>query len=50
MYELINDFRMLSSPPAEEMAKREQQITEMIEKLGHKYRLSKPMPKIKKDK
>ena len=50
MYEIIKDFRMLSAPPAEAIAKREEQIKEMIEKLGHKYRLSKPMPKIKQGK
>lgn len=50
MYALLNDFSKLSPPPAEEVAKREELVRDIIEKLGHKYRLSRPMPKITKDK
>lgn len=44
---LLNDLRLLSAPPAEEIAKREEKVKEIIRQLGHKYILSRPMPKIK---
>lgn len=50
MYALIKDFRMLSAPPTDALVKREEEIKRIIEQLGHKYRLSRPMPKITKDK
>lgn len=47
---LLNDFRLLSAPPADVLVRREEQIKSIIQQLGHKYRLSRPMPKITKDK
>jgi len=46
MYTLINDFIKLSKPPAEAVAKREEAVKALIQQMGHKYRLSKPMPRI----
>ena len=40
MYQLINDLRRLSPPPAEAIAKRDEQVRVIINALGHKYRLS----------
>lgn len=43
---LLNDFRRLSPPPMQEIAKRDEQIRIIINAMGYKYRLSRPMPKI----
>lgn len=47
---LLNDFRILPAPPVEAITKREEEIKRIIKDLGHKYLLSRPMPKIIKDK
>jgi hypothetical protein len=46
MSEQIVDFRKLSPPPAEAIAKRNEQVELLKQQLGHKYLLSKPMPRI----
>jgi hypothetical protein len=46
MYTLINDFMKLSKPPAEAIAKREEAVKQIIQQMGHKYRLARPMPRI----
>ena len=45
MYEIIVDFRKLSNPPQSEIDKHAQKVQEVIQQLGHKYRLARPMPK-----
>ena len=47
MFTQLNDFRRLSSPPAEVIAQRDAKIVELISQLGFKYLLSKPMPRVK---
>jgi hypothetical protein len=44
---ILNDLRKLSSPPADAMAKRDAKVAELKNQLGHKYLLSKPMPRVK---
>ena len=39
MYNLINDFRLLSAPPTEALVKREEQVKSIIQQMGDKYRL-----------
>jgi hypothetical protein len=46
MYEMIVDFRNLSNPPKSEIEKHAQKVQEVIQQLGHKYRLARPMPRI----
>lgn len=46
MFEKLIDFRNISSPPADAFTKRDQQIEELKKQLGHKYLLSKPMPRV----
>ena len=46
MYNIINNFIKLSPPPADAIAKREEQVKSIIQQMGHKYRLSRHMPKI----
>ena len=46
----LNDFRNLSAPPADALAKRDEAVRILINAMGHKYRLSRPMPKITKEK
>lgn len=48
MYEMIVDFRKLSNPPQSEIDKHAQKVQEVIQQLGHKYRLARPMPRINK--
>jgi hypothetical protein len=46
MFEKLIDFRKLSAPPAEAITKSNEQIELLKQQLGHKYLLSKPMPRI----
>lgn len=46
MFEKLIDFRNIPLPSADVLAKRDEQIAELKKQLGHKYLLSKPMPKI----
>lgn len=46
MVDLLIDFRKLSPPPADVLAKRDQIIEELKKQLGHKYLLSKPVPRV----
>jgi hypothetical protein len=46
MFEKLIDFRKISPPPAEAVTKRDQMIEELKRQLGHKYLLSKPMPRV----
>ncbi|MEN9757104.1 MAG: hypothetical protein RL755_1291 [Pseudomonadota bacterium] len=47
---ILNDFRHLSPPPAEKVAEMMEQIRIIKNAMGYKYRLSRPMPKIKQEK
>lgn len=44
---LLNNFYRLSAPPATAIKKRDKQVAEIVAKMGHKYALSKPMPRIR---
>jgi hypothetical protein len=46
MFERLIDFRNIPAPPAEAVAKRNQIIEELKKQLGHKYLLSKPVPRV----
>lgn len=46
MYEMIVDFRNLSKPPQSEIDKHAQKVSQLIQQLGHRYRLARPMPRI----
>lgn len=46
MVDLLIDFRKLSPPPADIVAKRDAKIEELKQQLGQKYLLSKPMPRV----
>jgi hypothetical protein len=46
MVDLLIDFRKLSAPPADITAKRDAKIEELKQQLGHKYLLSKPVPRV----
>lgn len=46
MYILLNDFMKLSKPSPEATAKREEAVKQIIQQMGHKYRLARPMPRI----
>lgn len=50
MYNVLSDFRLLSAPPTEKVAEMQEQIRIIKNAMGHKYRLARSMPKIKKDK
>lgn len=43
---VLRNFINLPNPPKEELEKRDQKIKQIIEQMGHKYRLSRPMPKV----
>lgn len=44
---VLNNFYRLSAPPKEEVEKHQQRVAEVIAKMGHRYVLSKPMPRIR---
>jgi hypothetical protein len=46
MFERLIDFRNIPSPPMEAITKRDQMIEELKKQLGHKYLLSKPVPRV----
>lgn len=46
--EVIDSFYNLSNPPKEAMDKHMEKIAEVKLSMGHKYRLARPMPKVKK--
>jgi hypothetical protein len=46
MFERLIDFRNIPPPPVEAVAKRNQIIEELKKQLGHKYLLSKPVPRV----
>ena len=46
MFEKLIDFRNITPPPKEEVAKRDEQIELLKQHLGQKYLLSKPLPRI----
>lgn len=46
MFEKLIDFRKISPPPAEALTKRNQLVEELKRQLGHKYLLSKSMPRV----
>ena len=46
MSEQLVDFRNLTPPPQEAIQKRDEQIELLKQQLGHKYLLSKPLPRI----
>lgn len=47
MVVLLDSFIKLSKPPAEVIAKRDEAVKQIIKQMGHKYLLSRPMPRIK---
>lgn len=46
MFEKLIDFRNIPAPPLAEMLKRDELIEQLKQQLGHKYLLSKPMPRV----
>lgn len=44
---LLDNFYRFPAPDANAIKKREKQIKQIIEDMGHKYRLSRSMPKVK---
>jgi len=44
---LLNNFYRLSSPPSVAMKKRDRQVAAIVAQMGHKYVLSKPIPRIR---
>lgn len=44
---LLDNFYRFPAPDANAVKKREKQIKQIIEDMGHKYRLSRSMPKVK---
>jgi hypothetical protein len=46
MFEKLIDFRKISPPPADAVTRRDQMIEALKKQLGHKYLLSKPMPRV----
>jgi len=44
---LLDNFYRLSAPPAVAIKKREKRVAEVIAEMGHKYALSKSMPRIR---
>lgn len=44
---ILKDFRFLSAPPAEAIANRATKVAELKQQLGHKYLLSKSLPRVK---
>lgn len=44
---LLDNFYRLSAPPAVAVKKREKRVAEVVAHMGHKYVLSKSMPRIK---
>jgi len=43
---VMKNFYGMPPPPAEAITKREELVRDIIEKMGHKYRLSRPMPRV----
>lgn len=46
MTEKLIDFRNIPPPPLAEMLKRDELIEKLKQQLGHKYLLSKSMPRV----
>jgi hypothetical protein len=44
---IIQSLYGLKPPSQKEMADRDAKIAQAIKQMGHKYRLSKPMPRIR---
>lgn len=44
---LLDNFYKLSAPPKDAMKKREKRVAEIVAQMGHKYALSKSMPRIR---
>jgi len=44
---LLDNFYRLSAPPTVAVKKREKQVAAIVAQMGHKYVLSKPMPRIR---
>ena len=44
---ILKDFRFLSAPPADAIASRATKVVELKKQLGHKYILSKSLPRVK---
>jgi hypothetical protein len=45
--DMITSLYGLLNPDPEELKKRDEKIAELINSMGFKYRLSRPMPRIK---
>lgn len=46
--DLLNSLYNLSNPSKEEMDKHMEKVAQVKLSMGHKYRLSRPMPKVQK--
>lgn len=44
---VLNCFYKFPNPDVSELQKREVKVKQIIEDMGHKYRLARPMPKVK---
>jgi hypothetical protein len=45
MSEMIVDFRKLTPPPKQLLDERATKVAKLIEEMGYKYRLARPMPR-----
>lgn len=44
---IMKHFHKMPPPPKEAMERREQEVKEVIARMGHKYCLAKPMPRVR---
>ena len=44
---VLDNFYKMPSPDVATLKKREKQVKQIIEDMGHKYRLARPMPKVR---
>jgi hypothetical protein len=45
--EVLDNFYKFPRPDEASLKKRDKQVKQIIEDMGHKYRLARPMPKVK---
>lgn len=44
---VLDNFYKFPKPDETALKKRDKQVKQIIEDMGHKYRLARPMPKVK---
>lgn len=44
---VLDNFYKFPNPDMATLKKREKQIKQIIEDMGHKYRLARPMPRVR---